>query len=228
MSLTLMDADREYFLLLMDIRDSTEMSPEQSERAMGRLREELLRVNRRLQRDLALRLRMSYGDEIAGLFKSPPRLFDAVAAVRDVLYPDAAMRFVVTRGKIGVPTRDMRRVSGPAFKEADGVMGTLKSQNRFAAWRLGDALLDDVLDSLTRTSNALLEEMTDNQRKVFDLVRFGMKRVEIAEKLGKSKQAVSDAAVRGRVDLVVDAERAIRRVLEELGQGNPLIPHSSR
>ena len=228
MTLTPMDASRDYFLVLMDIAGSTELPPEVSERVIARLRSELLRVNRRLQRDIALRLRMNYGDEIAGLFTSAPRLFDAVEAIRDVLYPDATIRFVVTRGMIGVPTRDLRRVSGPAFKKADSVMRGLKTTNRFAAWRVGDPLLDDTLSSLTETSNALLEGMTDNQRKVFDLVRLGMKRVEVAKELGKSKQAVSDAAIRGKVDLVVAAEQAIRRILEELGRRDSLVPHQHR
>lgn len=223
-----MDANREYFLLLVDIRGSTELAPDVMERAMARLRKELLRVNRRLQRDLALRLRMNYGDEIAGLFTAPERLFDAVVAIRDALHPDAAIRFAVSNDRIGVPTRDLRRVSGPAFKEADRLMRRLKTHNRFAAWRIGDSLLDAALNSLTQTSNALLEDMTDNQRSVFNLVRRGLKRVEVAERLGKSKQAISDAAIRGRVDLVVEAEHAIRKILVSLGQRDSFASGVSR
>jgi hypothetical protein len=87
-----MDMDRDYFLLLIDVRDSTELPPDRQARAMVRLKGELPRVNRRLRKDLALGLRISYGDEVAGLFDSASRLFDAVATVRDALHPDAAVR----------------------------------------------------------------------------------------------------------------------------------------
>ncbi|MBE9505996.1 MAG: hypothetical protein IMY84_04200 [Chloroflexi bacterium] len=176
-----------------------------------------------MREDLALGLRIRYGDEVAGLFVSASRLFDAVAAVRDALHPDAAVRFVVTRGRIGVASRDIRKVGGPAFKEADDTMERLKKQKRFVVWRLSDSLLDAVLDSLTGTANVLLEEMTANQRAVFALVRRDLMRVQVAERLGKSKQSVSSAAVRGNVDLVVEAEDAIRRILAGLGQRDSFV-----
>lgn len=185
------------------------------------MKEELPRLNKRFRKDLALGLRVSYGDEVAGLFVSASRLFAAVAAVRDVLHPDAAVRFVATRGRIAVPSRDIRTVGGPVFKEAADTMERLKKHKRFGAWRLGDSLLDAVLGSLTETANVLLEEMTDNQRAVFALVRRDLMRVQIAERLGKSKQSVSSAAIRGHVDLVVEAEDAIGRILASLGQRNP-------
>lgn len=67
------------------------------------------------------------------------------------------------------------------FKEADDTMERLKKQKRFVAWRLGDSVLDAVLDSLTGTANALLEDMTENQRAVFALVRRDLMRVQVAE-----------------------------------------------
>lgn len=226
--LTPMDTDRDYFLLLIDVRDSTELPPDQLARAMARLKEELPRANRRLRKDLALGLRISYGDEVAGLFVSASRLFDAVATVRDALHPDAAVRFVVTRGRVGVASRDIRKVGGSVFKEADDTMERLKKQKRFVAWRLGDSVIDAVLDSLTGTANALLEDMTENQRAVFALVRRDLMRVQVAERLGKSKQSVSSAAVRGNVDLVVEAEHAIRMILAGVGQRDSFVPGMSK
>lgn len=223
-----MDTNREYYLLLVDIRDSTEIPADELAPAMERMRKELQRLRRRLRDDLELGLRVSYGDEVAGLFKTPAPLFDVIATIRDALYPDALLRFVVTRGRIAVVSRDIRAVGGSAFKEADAAMERLKKNKRFAAWCLGDPVVDAVLDSLTGTANALLEGMTENQREVFDLVRQNLARVEVADRLGKSKQSVSSAAVRGNADLVAEAEVAIGRILASLGQRDSFVSGKSK
>ena len=114
------------------------------------------------------------------------------------------------------------------FKEADDTMERLKKQKRFVAWRLGDSVLDAVLDSLTGTANVLLEDMTENQRAVFALVRRDLMRIQVAERLGKSKQSVSSAAVRGNVDLVVEAEDAIRMILAGVGQRDSFVSGVSK
>jgi len=223
-----MDTNREYFLLLVDIRDSTETPASKLEPAMERLRKELKRLRRRLRDDLELGLRVSYGDEVAGLFKTPAPLYDVVASFRDALYPEAHLRFVATRGRIAVVSRDIRAVGGPVFKEADAAMERLKRSKRYAAWHLGDPLLNAVLDSLTGTANALLEDMTRNQREVFGFVRQDLSRVEVAEKMGKSKQSVSSAAVRGNADLIVEAEDVIRQLLSRLGQKDSVVSRMSK
>ncbi len=223
-----MDTKREYYLLLVDIRDSTEIPADELAPAMERMRKELQRLRRRFRDDLELGLRVSYGDEVAGLFKTPAPLFDVIAAIRDALYPDALLRFVVTRGRIALVSRDIRAVGGAVFKEADAAMERLKKSKRFAAWCLGDPLLDVVLDSLTGTANALLEGMTENQREVFDLVRQDLMRVEVADRLGKSKQSVSSAAVRGNADLVAEAETAICQILASLSQPDSFVSRMSK
>ncbi len=223
-----MDTNREYYLLLVDIRDSTEIPADELAPAMERMKKELQRLRRRLREDLELGLGVSYGDEVAGLFKTPAPLFDVIAAIRDALYPDAMMRFVVTRGRIAVASRDIRAVGGPVFKEADAAMERLKKSKRFSMWCTGDPLLDAVLDSLTGTANALLEAMTENQREVFDLVRQDLSRVEVGVRLGKSKQSISSAAVRGSADLVAEAEVAIGRILASLGQEDSFVSRISK
>jgi hypothetical protein len=112
-----MDTNRDYYLLLIDVRGSTKLAPKRIDRVMDRLATELPRINRRLGRELALGLRVSYGDEVAGLFASASRLYDAAVAVRDVLYPDAGLRFVVAKGRIAVASRDIRKVGGLVFRQ---------------------------------------------------------------------------------------------------------------
>ncbi len=213
-----MDTKRDYYLLLIDVRGSTRMVPKRLDRVMERLGTELPRINRRLGRDLTLGLRVSYGDEVAGLFASASRLYDAVAAVRDALHPDARLRFVVVKGRVAVASRDIRKVGGLAFKQADDAMERLKKQRGFARWFVGDPVTDAVLNSLTGMSNTLLEGMTAYQRQVYVLLGNGVSRKDAARKLRKYLQSVSTAARTGKADAVLEAAATIRAVLARLDE----------
>ena len=211
-----METTREYFLLLIDVRGSTKMAPARLGRVMERLGTELPRINRRLGKNLVLGLKVSYGDEVAGLFATASRLYDAVAAVRDTLHPDARLRFVVVRGRVAIASRDIRKVGGPAFKLADDAMERLKKQRGYARWHVGDPLADAVLNSLAGMSNALLEGMTAYKRTVYGLMSQGVSRKDAARRLRKYLQSVSTAARTGKADEVLEAEATIRAVLTRL------------
>lgn len=213
-----MNTKRDYYLLLIDIRGSTKLPPARVGRVMRRLERQLPHINKRLGRATELGLRVSYGDEVAGLFVSAGVLYAAVVAVREALYPDARLRFVAVKGRIAVASRDIRKVGGPAFKQADDAMERMKRERGFARWSLGDPLTDQVLDSLTRTSNALLEGMTAYQRQVYGLLRGGASRKDAARKLRKYVQSISSAAQAGRAAEVLEAEATIREVLRRLDE----------
>ena len=213
-----MDVQRDYHLLLVDVRGSTRMPPERVGPVMERLETTCGRLNERFGDSLALDLSLSYGDEVAGLFLSGAPVYRCVVAMRETLYPDTGLRFVVAEGRIGVASDDIRKVGGPVFKVADEAMDDVKTQRLFGAWLLQDRKRSAVLDALTRLSNAFVEDMTDYQRTVYSRLREGATRSGIADELGKYRQSVSDAARRGAADLVLEAEEAVDRTL---GGGNP-------
>jgi DNA-binding NarL/FixJ family response regulator len=211
-----MDRERPHCLILIDLRESTRLEPPQATRVMGRLEAALEEMNEDLGAVLAVPLTISYGDEVAGLLTSPVDLYDIASRVRDAAHPDARIRFVVARGMVGVPGADIRKVGGAVFKAASEAMQTVKAGRMFAAWQLGDPVLDAALTSLTGLTNALIEGMTAYQRRVFVLLRGGLPQKEIAARLGKLQQSVSDAVRRGSAELVLEGERAIRELLVRL------------
>jgi len=185
---------------------------------MTRLKEELLAINRSLHPKPVIPLTISYGDEVAGLFASPMPLHDVVWRLRGALLPDLRFRFVACRGRIAVASKDIREVGGEVFKRASQAMRSLKAQDRFCRFLLGNALVDPVLDSLARMSNALIEEMTPYQRTVFGLLEQGKPHKDIARELGKYPQSVSQAAKAGKADLILAAQQAINVLLASEGQ----------
>lgn len=208
-----MDLTRNYFLLLVDLRESTKLAPTLATPLLTMLDERLVHLNAELEPAPVLGLSLSYGDEVAGLFDGPRSLYEVVDEIRDWLWPHVKLRFVAARGTIGRASSDIRQVGGEVFRRANDAILQLKKRRRFSAWLMGDPALDAALDSLTEMSNALLEDMTDYQREVYRLLAAGLSQKQIAARLGKHKQSVSDALSRGHAELVLEARGSISRLL---------------
>lgn len=208
--------NKDYFLLLIDIKKSTSISSEARQGVFEKLDSKLKELNQKLNPKPALKLTISYGDEIAGLFDTPLQIYEIVNELRQKIYPDAQLRFVVTYGEIGVVSDDIRRIGGEIFKEAEDQMNLLKKQDGFCFWSLKDSYQSAILNSLTEMSNAILERMTPYQRQVWQLLESGLTQKQISGRLEKYPQSISDAVKRGRAELVVKAGRIINQILEKL------------
>lgn len=212
-----MDISRKYYLLLVDVKGSTKQTPNQRQKLFQTLEEEIQKLNQTLRPKPVLDLQISYGDEVAGFFDSPENLYDAVDALRGCLIDKAEVRFVAVYGEIGIVAKDIRRVGGDVFKQANELMGRLKKEGGFCKWAVGDAFLDQLVTSLTEMSNALLKNMTSYQRELYYRLKIGESKTAIASTLGKYKQSVSASVKRGGAELVLQAEKTIRMALEKLG-----------
>jgi DNA-binding CsgD family transcriptional regulator len=219
-----MDVLQSYYLLLIDLKESTKLAPQVASLQFARLEERLGYLNAILDPGPVLGLSLSYGDEVAGLFDSPHSLYQAVDEVRDSLWPDLTVRFVATWGFVGRESDDIRQVGGEIFKRASEAILHLKKRRRFCAWLMGNPTLDAALDSLSEMSNSLLDEMTEYQRNVYRLLAGGHAQKEIAARMQKLPQSVSDAIKRGRADLVLEAKEAIAGLLAARGQSNIMEP----
>jgi len=206
---------KNYYLLLIDIKKSTKLSETSRKKAFGQLNAKLGQLNRELHPKPALDLKISYGDEVAGLFEQPTQFHHIVCKLREALFPDATFRFVVVRGKIGVSARDIREIGGEIFKSADEQMKRLKRRDGFCTWKIDDDTTNSTLNSLSEMSNTLLERMTHYQREVYRLLEQEMSQKKIAEKLKKYPQSVSNAVKQGAADQVISANKIIHRLLEK-------------
>lgn len=206
--------NKNYYLLLIDIRKSTSLPSAKRKQVFKKLDGKLKDLNRRLCPSALLNLSVSYGDEIAGLFEKPHQFYDIVCQIREELSPEARFRFAASYGKIGVVSKDIREVGGEVFKEADNLIRRLKKQDGFCIWSLKNPEMNDILNSLTEMSNTILERMTPYQRIVWQLLEQGLTQKEIAKRLKKFPQSVSNAVKRGRADQVLRAGEVINHILE--------------
>ncbi len=209
-----MNLRRSYYLLLGDVQRSTSRSSSERRTLFRKLDGAIERLNGNLDPEPVLGLTRSYGDEVAGLFEEPRRIYDVISELRDAIHPHSTLRFVVARGRVGVASDDITQVGGPVFKRANHLMDRVRKERRFCRWEVGKPAIDAALTSLSDQSNASIESMTPYQRRIFQLLREEMLQVDIAKKLRKHQQSVSEATKRGRADLVVDGEAAIRALLD--------------
>lgn len=211
------EPNKNYYLLLMDIRDSSTLPAKELTKTMQLLEEKLKQLNRVYRKQLSIKLSINYGDEIAALLETAAPIFSIVKEIRNSLYPLTNMRFAVVYGKIAVVSDDIRKVGGPAFKHADESLTELKKKRNFSYWQTGDSANDQVLAALCNVSNVLLEEMSSYQREVFALLEAGYNQREIADELGKYQQSIWDAVQRSKASYVQECEKAIHALLVSLG-----------
>ncbi|MBD3425131.1 MAG: hypothetical protein GF417_11910 [Candidatus Latescibacteria bacterium] len=160
-----------------------------------------------------LGLSINCGDEVSGLFEEVSPVYRIVDEVRDILCSEAGIHYVVVRGKIGHNSDGITQVGGEILKRANDAMKRLKRKNRFCYWDTGKGLQDKILISLSELTNTLIERMTEYQYKAYNLLKRGFSQKEIAARLDKYQQSVSDAVGRGNAELVIDAENRITEIL---------------
>lgn len=211
-----MDLEKEYFLLLIDLKRSTELPNKELNEKMKELESVLNTFNNEQKETLVLPLSISYGDEVAGLFSQLAGIYQIITELREILHPITGIRFVVAKGKIGRRSEDIRQVGGKIFKTASRAMQNLKAENGYCSWVTGEEVRDQTLASICELSNALVEKMSNYQRKVYNQLKQGKSQKEVAEKLGKYTQSIWSAIQSGKAEYIIEAEKVIDLNLEKI------------
>ena len=108
-----MDLDTDYYLLLIDIIDSTkQLQAADFNNKLDLLEKLLTGINKKYKKHIVLPVTISYGDEIAGLFSTPKNIYDVVIKIRRALQPHTNIRFVVVKGKVARISTDIRKIGG--------------------------------------------------------------------------------------------------------------------
>lgn len=216
-----MDNHSDYYLLLADIRGSTNLSAPEGAAVMEYLIPQLERQNRLRAQELVYPLEINYGDEFAGLFSGPASLYRTIREIRDELHGVAEFRFVAAHGRVGYAEGSIREMGGPVFDTASRALNRAKKTRKFGTWQIADTAMNAALNALTNAADSLIAEMTDYQYQVFRHFRSGLKGVEIAERLQKDARSVSKAKSTGHAQTVIDIESAIDGLLDHLAKPAP-------
>lgn len=158
-------------------------------------------------------------DEFGGVLASPAQVYDVVDAIAHGVHPQE-VRFAVSWGEVDVApdATDVQRMDGPAFHRADELQQSIAD----TAYRFAMDLDDPPLDTtITDEINLLLlrkADWTDRQHRVADRYEELESQGAVAEELGISQPAVSQALSRANYRVLRGIEGRLR---ETLGRYEP-------
>lgn len=154
------------------------------------------------------------GDELQGLLHTGA---DPVGLVlRAALADDARpMRWAIALGQVeGGPGPATQR-TGAAFVAARAALDETRRQRTHLRIMTGEPAIDVLLEDLAPVLGSALEQLSPTQRRVARLILVeGLRRSEVADRLGVSRATVSVAANRGGVPSLERLARAIRTLIE--------------
>lgn len=211
-----MDNRTDYYLILADMKGSSALPASKAGAVMMQLLPQLARQNQRLSDDIIYPLEVNYGDEFAGLFRSPGAFYQIVSDIRDALRGIADFRFVTAHGRIGYAGGSIREMGGPVFETASQALVRLKKKKQFSDWQISDPATNMSLSAMTNAAADLIDDMTPYQHIVYMFQKAGLKGNEIAEKLSKDPRSVSNAKKAGHTATVIQIEQAMTATLARL------------
>jgi hypothetical protein len=155
---------------------------------------------------------LTQGDELQLLLA--PGADPFLAVLRAGLRPDALpMRWVAAAGEVDDGTGPATERTGQAFLDARSLIGAAKARRQALAARTGDPESDALLDGLGSLLPVLLADLTDRQREAARLLLVdGLRRSEVASRLGVSRATVSVMAERAHVRELGGLARGLAQV----------------
>lgn len=192
-------------------------------RRLGRkIQSALLSLSKEFQREFYAPLILTRGiDELCGVLKRSNSSFRICRTLNERIYPEL-LRFAVVRETldIAVSSKHAGRMDGPAFHTAADLILKAKEKNLYYTFSLGFqfAEFDPWLNELTNLSHILARSLTKHQRNVVKLYEKHGRQKIVAEKLGITQQAVSDALQHAHWKDLKRAEALADRFLERVGR----------
>ncbi len=203
------------FVLILDIVGSSVVADREG--LTRTLQGAIARVNEAFGEDCWAPFEVTKGDEVAAVLHSVARVYDILIEFSEGLAP-VRMRAVVVRGELtaGLETRRSTIIDGPAFYEGNARMEELKKSRRGFALASGEESLDRPAEALVNFLLWRWEELTPLQRRVIRLYQEHRHQTRVAEMLGRKQQQVQHTLDVCRWEVIDDAERAVRGLLEAI------------
>ncbi|MBI3189054.1 MAG: hypothetical protein HYZ33_00235 [Ignavibacteriales bacterium] len=207
---------KSYYIFLTDIIRSRQLA-DNRQAATKKLKVVLNEINSKYSSALFAPLEITRGDEAAAVLFSVEQLYDIIITISNTLLPFHA-RFAVSYNTLtaGITSRKSSEMDGPAFYIADEVMNKMKKTQKVFQLNTGNDTLDFPITSLVNMLLFRREQCTDFQRNVADMYRKGLKQNEIANKLKRSQQQVSQAMRALPADIYFESEENVSFLLKSL------------
>lgn len=179
------------------------------------LRHLVAELNGAFDRERLAPFEFTQGDEIQGLLLPTADPFEAV--LRSSLARRARpMRWVVVCGEVEPGRGPATQRTGPAFLRARAALERARVRRDDLTVLSGDVPADELLADVAPSLAAFLADLTDRQREIGRLIVIdGLRRADVATRLGISRPTVSVAADRARLREIAGLARALTVILRD-------------
>lgn len=203
---------KELVVMIGDLVGSTEV--DQRRTLQRRLVKAYKDANLSFKKNLHAPIKITLGDEIAGVVTSPINLYRIATQLLEGIYPHR-MRFAFVKGKLtaGLETKDAAIIDGPAFKKAGENIALAKSAKNDFIFDLGNPTNDEILNSLANLVTEIKHDWTENQRKVAKLYAELKNQKKVARRMKVSQQNVAKTLKSISWKKVCQAEDTINKIL---------------
>lgn len=204
---------RKLIVLVADLIGSSSIS--HRDLSQRRLVEAYQRINESYTKDFFAPIKITRGDEIAGVLQRTDNLYRIADSINEMVYP-FRLRFVFVKGVLtaGLDTRDAAIIDGPAFKNAGELLPKAKMEKKDFIFCLGNPILDEVLTALSNLISEIKNSWTENQKQVVRLYRELHSQSKVAVKLKVTQQNIAKVLKSVNWLKVQEAEEALNRLLK--------------
>lgn len=207
----MLEHDGRVCVVAVDLKRSRELARRAA--AQRVIRAVLRKLNYAYKADKLADFMITLGDEFQGALRNPAKAYDVFLDLKRSL----GVRFYCGLGIGAVSTPISKRIvemDGPAFHHAREALDAAKKLGEELVVRTGNSELDRLLNSLTALIIDLRNKWTRKQRTVAESLQHRQaSRMEIARKMGVTKQAISKMLRSAAYDDIVQAEGVLRELL---------------
>lgn len=202
---------RRVCVVAVDIKRSKQMRERGA--AQETVRTMLRRLNHSYRTDKLADFMITLGDEFQGALWNPAKAYDVFLDLKQNL----RLPFYCGLGLGGISTSISTRIvemDGPAFHHAREALGSAKKLGKDLVIRTDSLELDRLINSLTALIVAVRNKRTRRQKTVVEnLEARQVSRVDIARKMGVTKQAISKTLKSAAYNDIMEAEGVLRELL---------------
>ena len=164
---------------------------------------------------LTVPVRLTAGDEVQGLTRSPELLVDVMVGIADALFP-VRVAWGMGLGPLSTDlVEDVSLLDGPCFHRAREAVEEARKSSRWLRVRGAERTSGVAASALMNLVAALRSDWTDRQAEVVRAAR-GRLQIEVAEDLEDHPSTISGTLAAAHYESVLEGEAAAREILRSL------------
>jgi SatD family (SatD) len=182
---------KEYCAMIGDMNKSRQL--ERRGNVQKKFQKVIEQINKEYKNEIASKFLITLGDEFQGILHSPVKSYHIVRHVQDLM-DKVSFSFGIGIGTLATPVFPKAAIGmdGDCFYRARAALLQAKKEKRELLYDFHDPA-SILVNAIVATLDKQWKYLNNTERSIIQLRKTGLKQLEIAQKLGITKQAVSKA-----------------------------------